>query len=56
MDDPNPIEKDLKAGEDNALADDTAGMPDAETAYENTADEASARQAIDFYQHGQLQV
>ena len=38
------------------MADNVSGMPDAGMAYENTADEASARQAIDFYQRGQLQV
>jgi hypothetical protein len=31
-------------------------MPDVEVAYENTADEVSARQALDLYQRGQLQV
>jgi hypothetical protein len=35
---------------------DTAGKPAAEIAYENIADETWARQAIEFYQHRQLQV
>lgn len=37
------------------MADDGV-MPDGGIAYENSADEASARQAIDFYQSGRLQV
>ena len=36
--------------------DDTAGTPAPEVAYENTADEAWARQAFDLYQHRELQV
>jgi hypothetical protein len=35
---------------------DTAGTPVPEVAYENTADEASARAAFAFYQDRQLQV
>ena len=36
--------------------DDTAGTPAPKVAYENTADEAWARLAIDLYQRSQLQV
>lgn len=36
--------------------DDTAGKPVPEVAYENTADEAWARQAFDLYQRRELQV
>jgi hypothetical protein len=36
--------------------DDTTGQPDAEVAYENTADEQWARQALDLYQQRLLQV
>lgn len=35
---------------------DTTGTPATEVAYENTADEAWARQALDLYQRRQLQV
>jgi len=35
---------------------DTTGTPATEAAYENTADEAWARQALDLYHRGQLQV
>jgi hypothetical protein len=35
---------------------DTTGTPAAEAVYENTADEAWARRALDLYQRGQLQV
>jgi hypothetical protein len=34
----------------------TTGTPVAEVAYENTADETSARQALDLYQQCRLQV
>ncbi len=36
--------------------DDTIGIPATEAAYENTADEVWARQALDSYWRGQLQV
>ena len=36
--------------------DDTGDTPAAEAAYENTADEAWARQALDLYQRRELQV
>lgn len=36
--------------------DDTTGAPASEVAYENTADEAWARQAFDLYRRRQLQV
>ena len=36
--------------------DDTGATPAAEVAYENTADEAWARQALDLYKRGELQV
>lgn len=36
--------------------DDTASTPAPQVSYENTADEAWARQAFDLYEHRQLQV
>ncbi len=36
--------------------DDTGDTPAAEVAYENTADETWARQALDLYKRGELQV
>src|SRR5260370_11482782 len=53
---PSSYRKRLAAREDGAKVDDTAGTPVPEVAYENTADEAWARQAFDLYQRRELQV
>src|SRR5512135_2736806 len=51
-----PLISDMAVREGDAGVDDGTGTPATEVAYENTADEAWARQAFDLYQRGRLQV